>query len=327
MPNAMLTIIGQSAHAYLASMAIQILVVELVSWIPFIIVSSRFPSRFIFRYFQNLKMIMFFTVGCRTESECGSGKACINGHCINPCVVEDPCGPNAECFAIGSRAECRCVSGYQGNPYERCNIIGCRSNSDCPSNRACINAQCINPCVYEHPCAPQAECTVQNHLALCKCPPSLEGNPYTACRARIEPECTEDGDCPSLLACFNGHCKNPCTELEPCQRPAMCQTVSTLPVRTMICECPPGYISSGSGTCKATPPVKTIGECIDDSECPTDRACINAICRDPCDCGPNSECRIKDHKPICSCLPGYDGNPNLECVKSEYYHLYLVHRM
>ncbi|BES97160.1 PTI [Nesidiocoris tenuis] len=254
-------------------------------------------------------------VGCRTESECGSGKACINGHCINPCVVEDPCGPNAECFAIGSRAECRCVSGYQGNPYERCNIIGCRSNSDCPSNRACINAQCINPCVYEHPCAPQAECTVQNHLALCKCPPSLEGNPYTACRARIEPECTEDGDCPSLLACFNGHCKNPCTELEPCQRPAMCQTVSTLPVRTMICECPPGYISSGSGTCKATPPVKTIGECIDDSECPTDRACINAICRDPCDCGPNSECRIKDHKPICSCLPGYDGNPNLECVK------------
>ncbi|KAK9513085.1 hypothetical protein O3M35_001355 [Rhynocoris fuscipes] len=255
-------------------------------------------------------------VGCRSDSECASGKACINGNCINPCVVNDPCGQNAECYPVGTRAECRCLSGYRGNPYERCLVVGCRSNSDCPNDRACINAQCINPCVYEHPCAPLAECQVQNHLSVCRCPPEYEGNPYVSCRPKLQPECRQDGDCPSLLACFNGKCKNPCTTLEPCQRPARCEVVSTLPVRTMICECPPGYISSGSGTCQATPPVVAIGECTTDSDCAEEKSCINGICKNPCNCGPNAECRIKDHKPVCSCLQGYDGNPEIECVKA-----------
>lgn len=149
-------------------------------------------------------------------------------------------------------------------------------------------------------------------MALCKCRPGFEGNPYTSCRPKIPQECTEDGDCPSLLACFNGRCKNPCTEVEPCQRPAECHVAPTLPVRTMICECLPGYVSSGSGTCKPSP-IIIDRQCMEDSDCPSNRACFNAICVDPCNCGPNSECRVKDHKPICSCLPGYDGNPEIEC--------------
>ncbi|CAH1404987.1 unnamed protein product [Nezara viridula] len=255
-------------------------------------------------------------VGCRIDSECGSGKACINGNCINPCVVEDPCGPNAECYPVGTRPECRCLSGYRGNPYDRCLVVGCRSNSDCPNDRACINAQCINPCIYDQPCAARAKCFVQNHLPLCRCPPAYEGNPYTSCRLKVEPECRVDGDCPSFYACFNQQCKDPCQEMEPCQKPALCEAIKTLPVRTMICECPPGYISSGSGVCKATPPVVAIGECISDSDCPSDRACINAICKNPCNCGPNADCRVRDHKPVCSCLPGYDGNAEIECQKA-----------
>lgn len=255
------------------------------------------------------------TVGCRTDSECDSGKACVNGNCISPCLVSDPCGINAECYLRDNRQDCRCLSGYRGNPYEQCHVIGCRSNSDCPSEKQCENAQCINPCIYKNPCSTRAECKPQNHMAVCKCPTGTIGNPYIDCRTELLPECERDTDCPSKLACLSNKCQNPCSVLEPCQSPSRCEVVPSSPVRTMICICPEGYVSSGSGTCKPTKPVIEIGECIVDSDCPNEKACLNGICRDPCNCGINAECRIKDHKPVCSCKQGYDGNPQLECVK------------
>lgn len=255
------------------------------------------------------------TVGCRIDSECDSGKACINGNCVNPCIINDPCGLNAECYAVGSKPQCRCLSGYRGNPWDRCNVVGCRSNSDCPSDKGCENAQCVNPCVYDNVCSPRAECSPQNHMAVCKCPPGFIGNPYVDCKPEPVHECSYDTDCPSRLACIEHKCINPCTALEPCQRPSRCEVVPSSPVRTMICVCPEGYVSSGSGTCKPLKPVLDVGGCISDSDCPSDKACINDICRDPCNCGPNAECRVKDHKPVCSCQQGYDGNPEIQCVK------------
>ena len=257
----------------------------------------------------------FITVGCRSDSECDSGKACVNGNCVNPCLVSNPCGANAECYPYGNRAECRCLSGYRGNPHIRCYVVGCRSNNDCPNDRACINAQCISPCLYDNVCAPRAECRVQNHFAVCRCPPGYIGNPYVGCRPEPRPECKEDHDCPTRLACLNEKCQNPCSVLEPCKLPSECLVVGSVPVRTMICVCPSGYVSSGSGTCKATPPVMRIGECVSDADCPEDKACVQRVCIAPCNCGPNADCRIKDHKPVCACREGYEGNPELECVR------------
>jgi hypothetical protein len=38
-------------------------------------------------------------------------------------------------------------------------------------------------------------------------------------------------------------------------------------------------------------------------------------CVDPCPgtCGLNAECRVVNHAPSCSCLPGYTGNPLNSC--------------
>ncbi|RZC36324.1 hypothetical protein BDFB_000159 [Asbolus verrucosus] len=265
--------------------------------------------------FEGNPNIACHTVGCRIDSECESGKACINGNCINPCLVKDPCGINAECYVYQNRAECRCLSGYRGNPLERCRVVGCTSNSDCPNDRQCINAQCINPCLYDNPCSPRAECRVQNHMSLCRCPPGYIGNPYVDCRKEIKPECREDSECPSRLACINKKCQDPCAILEPCHTPAECQVVGSVPVRTMICVCPPGYISSGSGTCNPVTAVKEFGACVNDDDCPENKACFNAICKDPCKCGPFADCRVKNHKPVCTCKQGYDGNPEIECTR------------
>lgn len=254
------------------------------------------------------------TVGCRSDSECDSGRACINGNCINPCVIDNPCGLNAECFVSGNRAECRCLSGYRGNPFESCRVIGCRSNSDCPSDKACENAVCVNPCVYDNVCSPRAECIPQNHMPICKCSEGFFGNPYVDCKREPQVECTVDGDCSSRLACINHECVNPCTTLEPCLQPSKCEVVPSLPVRTMICVCPEGYVSSGNGTCKVLEPVTRVGGCVADSDCPSDKACVNDICRNPCACAPNAICRVRDHKPICSCEQGYDGQPEIQCT-------------
>ena len=62
--------------------------------------------------------------------------------------------------------------------------------------------------------------------------------------------CTEDGECPSTLACINGNCKNPCLEGKPCGTNAECRVLDTLPVRTMICECLPGYRGDAAVICK-----------------------------------------------------------------------------
>lgn len=59
-----------------------------------------------------------------------------------------------------------------------------------------------------------------------------------------------DADCSSKLACFSGACKNPCAETTPCGKLAQCSVVDTLPLRTMACLCPPGYVGDADVECK-----------------------------------------------------------------------------
>lgn len=51
-------------------------------------------------------------------------------------------------------------------------------------------------------------------------------------------------------------------------------------------------------------------------DCPSNRACINNRCVDACagNCGSNAQCQTVNHVPLCTCAPGYTGDPFTRCV-------------
>lgn len=60
--------------------------------------------------------------------------------------------------------------------------------------------------------------------------------------------CRTDGDCPSQTACINEKCIDPCA-LDPCTENTECRTIDTIPVRTIACECLPGYQGDALDKC------------------------------------------------------------------------------
>ena len=116
--------------------------------------------------------------GCQSDSECLDVETCVQGNCINPCLIEDPCGSNAVCFPQSHVANCRCKEGFEGDPFAGCIAIGCRTDPECPLDRACQNRDCVNPCVTNNPCGTNADCLVSQHLAQCRCRFGYTGDPY-----------------------------------------------------------------------------------------------------------------------------------------------------
>lgn len=57
-------------------------------------------------------------------------------------------------------------------------------------------------------------------------------------------------------------------------------------------------------------------ECTIDDECLANTSCIQNQCLDPCtsfSCKANAKCSVTEHRPECSCLEGYIGDPNKGC--------------
>lgn len=98
----------------------------------------------------------------------------------DPCNPS-PCGQNAECSNRNGAAACRCIQDYFGDPYTACRPE-CTINADCPSNKACRNLHCVDPCPGL--CGVNAQCKVINHIATCTCVEGYVGDPFTTCSLR-----------------------------------------------------------------------------------------------------------------------------------------------
>lgn len=207
---------------------------------------------------------------------------------LNPCDPS-PCGPNSRCLISNNVAVCSCLPNFKGSPpacqYE------CIVSSECAPNKACHNQKCIDPCPGT--CGTNAICQVVNHNPVCSCPTGLRGDPFVSCQYVNEPP--EERD-PS---------KNPCIP-SPCGLNSICQVKQNRPV----CSCIENFIGI---------PPHCRPECVLNSECSQDKACINEKCVDPCigACGQNAECHVVGHSAYCNCLPGYQGDSFVRCIKVE----------
>lgn len=101
---------------------------------------------------------------------------------------------------------------------------------------------------------------------------------------------------------------------DPC-KPSPCGPFSQCRVVNghAVCSCQTNYIGTPP-SCKP--------ECVVSTECPQDRACVSQKCVDPCPgtCGLNARCQVVNHNPICSCNPGFTGDPFTRCLKEESKH-------
>jgi len=68
------------------------------------------------------KICLFTTVGCRADSECDSNKACYQGECVNPCLLDQTCGSNADCTVRNFSLALRSKNSYRYGFY---NFIIC----------------------------------------------------------------------------------------------------------------------------------------------------------------------------------------------------------
>lgn len=73
------------------------------------------------------------------------------------------------------------------------------------------------------------------------------------------------------------------------------------------CLCIEGYFGNPHDSCRP--------ECVMNSDCERDRACLRNKCMNPClgTCGQNAQCDVTNHIPICSCPPGFTGDPFTNC--------------
>lgn len=89
----------------------------------------------------------------------------------------------------------------------------------------------------------------------------------------------------------------------PCGPNSQCKVVSD----QAVCSCLPEYIGA---------PPNCRPECVVSSECPQDKACIKQKCTNPCPgpCGTNTNCKVINHSPICSCKSSFTGDPFTLCT-------------
>lgn len=164
-----------------------------------------------------------------------------------------PCGPNSNCRDNAGQAVCSCAPGYIGTPPE-CRPE-CVLNSECPSDRACINQKCSDPC--PNSCGIGSVCHASNHNPICACSTGYTGDPFVQCiRVIVTPDPLPTEAPPSCVP-------------SPCGPNSKCQMISGNPA----CSCLENYIGL---------PPQCRPECVLNSECPAQQACIQQRCKDPC---------------------------------------------
>jgi hypothetical protein len=223
-------------------------------------------------------------------------------------VYRDPCNPSpcglySQCRDINGSPSCSCLSTYIGSP-PNCRPE-CSINSECPSNKACIQEKCRDPCLGA--CGFNAICTVINHTPACSCSERDTGDPFTNCYPKPPPRKTFFSflkfSLKSNISNISHSAKEPPRD-DPCN-PSPCGPNAQC--SNGICTCLPEYQGDPYSMCRP--------ECVINNDCPRDKSCVRNKCVNPCPgpCGQNAICDVINHISMCSCPPGTSGNAFVQC--------------
>lgn len=224
----------------------------------------------------------------------------------NPCVPS-PCGPNAQCqVTSGGSHSCSCNTGFLGSP-PNCRPE-CVNNDECNLSLSCINQKCRDPCPGS--CGTNAECRVVNHIPSCTCLDGYNGDPFVECNQKQRKFDNNKTDCMGNLNVYKIiiNLKFPVAPQQPCiPSPCGINAVCKEYNGAGSCSCLSDYIGNPYEGCRP--------ECITDSDCASNLACIRSKCQNPCPgrCGFNAVCQVVNHSPLCTCIPGFTGNPYVQC--------------
>ncbi|XP_036344722.1 fibrillin-3-like, partial [Rhagoletis pomonella] len=248
-------------------------------------------------------------IACTHNEDCGGTQLCYGGSCQGKCRNDQNCLADERCMRGTCRTVCNTDSACaQGQICEnRVCQIGCRNDLTCPSDEACINKKCKNPCDAPGQCGQCANCLVVNHGVQCSCPNGFLGDGLSGCQQppqRCNPSCQCDET--------NTYCADSCTHSDDCACGQVCARGKCRQKCSAGRNCPLGQLCE-RGTCLAG--------CKTNSDCPTDQSCLSGKCADPCAdksaCGRNALCTVSDHRMLCYCPDGYEGEPSKECVQFE----------
>lgn len=191
--------------------------------------------------------------------------------------------------------------------------IECTSDKDCPVDKACLSLRCVDPCTIRGICGEDALCVSVMHRAQCSCPQCYVGKPRVSCH--LDPNCKPSADvnitftcsklkpCPSKLACnfATNQCSNPCLGYQNCRRNQKCEVRNHEPV----CVCRNGFALNEKGELTCAP---EHAECTRDEQCPSNAACRESKCVNPCliskepMCPKGKQCDVVEHQAICVCI-------------------------
>lgn len=213
---------------------------------------------------------------------------------MKPCTPS-PCGPHSQCQEVNGLASCSCMPEFSGSP-PYCKPE-CTSNSECPSNLACINQKCKDPCI--NVCGINAQCKTISHTPMCFCENGYTGNAFASCSI-LQTHIEED-----II--------NPC-EPSPCGPNAICKEYNS----AGSCSCLPEYIGNPYEGCRP--------ECSINTDCSQNKACIRNKCQDPCPgtCAFRATCVVVNHLPVCTCPTGYTGDPFNQCILEESTYIIII---
>ncbi|MEO1271096.1 MAG: PPC domain-containing protein, partial [Myxococcota bacterium] len=157
---------------------------------------------------------------CVQDGDCGLGRICESGQCIDGCREDLGCPTNLIC------EEMACVAG-------------CRDDTPCPEGEICVDTLCLPGCRDSDACGTGRYCNSADNTCVAGCDEDSACGPGRICLANVcTSGCREDATCGQGRICTDNTCVNGCRDNDGCSVGQICVQNSCGPGCRVDAECP-----------------------------------------------------------------------------------------